>query len=64
MSKKYQWKNPIEKVTMVTIPTWEYAGLVRESTLLAMTEKLVNGLDEYKVRDVLKVLYSDGKEEE
>ena len=64
MSKKYQWKNPIEKVTMVTIPTWEYAGLVRESTLLAMTEKLVNGLDEYKVRDVLKVLYGDGKEEE
>lgn len=57
-----KYKNPIAKIEMVTIPTWEYAGLVRESTLLAMTEKLVNGLDEYKVRDVLKVLY--GNEEE
>jgi hypothetical protein len=62
MSKKYQ--NPIAKVTMVTIPTWEYAGLVRSSTMLEIIEKLVNGLDEYKVRDVLKALYSDGKEEE
>lgn len=62
MSKKYQ--NPIEKVTMVTIPVWEYAGLVRASTMIEMTEKLVNGLDEYKVRDVLKVLYGDGEEEE
>lgn len=60
MSKKYQ--NPIAKVTMVTIPTWEYAGLVRASTMMEVTEKLVNGLDEYKVRDVLKVLY--GNEEE
>ena len=64
MSKKYQWKNPIAKVTMVTIPTWEYAGLVRASTMMEVTEKLVNGLDEYKVRDVLKVLYGRGEEEE
>lgn len=62
MSKKYQ--NPIQKVSKVTVPTWEYAKLVRANTMLEMTYKLVNGLDEYKVRDVLKVLYSDGKEEE
>lgn len=62
MSKKYQ--NPIAKVMTVTIPTWEYADLVRASTLTIVTEKLVNGLDEYKVRDVLKTLYGRGEEEE
>lgn len=62
MSKKYH--NPIAKVTTVKVPVWEYAGLVRASTVMEVTEKLVNGLDEYKVRDVLKVLYGDGKEEE
>ena len=61
MSKKYQ--NPIAKVETVTIPTWEYADLVSASTLTVVVEKLVNGLDEYKVRDVLKVLFG-GKEEE
>lgn len=61
MSKKYQ--NPIVKVETVTIPTWEYADLVSASTLTVVVEKLVNGLDEYKVRDVLKVLF-DRKEEE
>jgi hypothetical protein len=60
MSKKYQ--NPIAKVETVTIPTWEYADLVSASTLTVVVEKLVNGLDEYKVRDVLKVLF-DRKEE-
>lgn len=55
MSKKYQ--NPIAKMETVTIPTWEYADLVRASTLTVVVEKLVNGLDEYKVRDVLKVLF-------
>lgn len=61
MSKKYN--NPIAKITTVTIPVWEYADLVRASTLTIVTEKLVKGLDEYKLRDVLKVLFA-GKEEE
>jgi hypothetical protein len=61
MSKRYQ--NPISKVETVTIPTWEYADLVRASTLMMMTKKLVDGLDDYKVREVLKVLY-DRKEGE
>jgi hypothetical protein len=65
MSKKYQ--NPITKVETVvetvTIPTWEYADLVSASTLTVVVEKLVNGLEEYKVRDVLKVLF-DRKGEE
>lgn len=55
MSKKY--RNPIVKVETVTIPTWEYADLVSASTLTVVVEKLVNGLDDYKVRDVLKVLF-------
>lgn len=61
MSKKYH--NPIAKIEKVTIPTWEYAGLVRNNTMLEMTKKLVNGLDEYKLRDVLKVLYGKGEED-
>lgn len=56
-----KYKNPISKVETVTIPTWEYADLVRASTLTMVTKKLLDGVEEYKVRDVLKVLY-DGKE--
>ena len=62
MSKKYQ--NPIAKLEKVTIPTWEYADLVRASTIAAMVDKLVAGLDDYKLRDVLKVLFDGGKEED
>ena len=60
MSKKYQ--NPIVKVEMVILPRWEYAKLVDAYARYEVVEKLVNGLDEYKVRDVLKVLF-DRKEE-
>lgn len=61
MSKKYQ--NPIAKVEMVTLPRWEYAKLVDTFARYEVAEKLVNGLDDYKLRDVLKVLF-DRKEED
>lgn len=61
MSKKYD--NPINKPVMVAVPRWEYAALVRASTLLEATEKLVNNLSEYQVRDALKALYSNAKED-
>lgn len=64
MSKK-KYINPIPKVEKVKISTWEYAALIRASTLLEMTEKIVNGgISEYQVRDVLKALYGDGEKEE
>lgn len=60
-----KYKNPIMKVETVKIPTWEYAALVRASTLLEITENLVNGgISEYQVRDVLKALYGDGEDKE
>ena len=59
-----KYKNPIVKIETVSIPTWEYAALVRASTLLEMAEKLINGLDEYRVRDTLKVLFDNGEKEE
>ena len=59
-----KYKNPIVKVEMVTIPTWEYADLIRAATLMTMTKKLIDDLEEYKLRDTLKVLYGEGKEEE
>lgn len=62
MGKKYQ--NPIRKVETVNIPVWQYADLVEAKTTLTMTRRLVNGLDEYRVHDVLKVLFDGGKEEE
>lgn len=62
MSKKYD--NIIEKPKMVEMPRWEYRDLIRSDAMLAVVEKLVNNLDEYKVRDVLKVLFGDGEEEE
>lgn len=58
-----KYKNPIVKVEMVTIPTWEYADLIRAATLMTMTKKLVDSLEEYKLRDTLKVLYGEGKED-
>lgn len=62
MSKKYD--NIIEKPKMVEMPRWEYRDLIRSDAMLAVVEKLVNNLDEYKVRDVLKVLFDRGEEEE
>lgn len=62
MSKKYQ--NPIEKPKMVEMPRWEYRDLIRSDAMMAVVEKLVNNLDEYKVRDVLKVLFDRGEEDE
>lgn len=61
MSKKYD--NIIEKPKMVEMPRWEYRDLIRSDAMLAVVEKLVNNLDEYKVRDVLKVLFGDGEED-
>jgi hypothetical protein len=61
--KKCKYQNPIAKVETVTIPTWEYADLIKDSTIAAMTKKLLNGMGEYQVRDALKVLF-DRKEEE
>lgn len=62
MSKKYQ--NPIAKVEMVTLPRWEYAKLVDTFARYEVVGKMVNGLDEYKVRDVLKVLFDVGEGED
>jgi hypothetical protein len=61
--KKCKYQNPIAKAETVTLPRWEYAKLVDTYARYEVVEKLVNGLDEYKVRDVLKVLF-DRKEEE
>jgi hypothetical protein len=61
--KKSKYQYPIAKVETVTLPRWEYAKLVDTYARYEVVEKLVNGLDEYKVRDVLKVLF-DRKEEE
>lgn len=61
MSKKYD--NIIEKPKMVEMPRWEYRDLIRSDAMMAVVEKLVNNLDEYKVRDVLKVLFDVGEEE-
>ena len=62
MSKKYD--NIIEKPKMVEMPRWEYRDLIRSDAMLAVVEKLVNNLDEYKVRDVLKVLFDRGEDDE
>lgn len=62
MSKKYD--NIIEKPKMVEMPRWEYRDLIRSDAMMAVVEKLVNNLDEYKVRDVLKVLFDDGEGDE
>lgn len=60
---KYKYQNPIAKVETVTLPRWEYAKLVDTFARYEVASKMVNGLDEYKVRDVLKVLF-DRKGEE
>lgn len=64
MSKKY--RNPISQPNTVTIPVWEYKALVTANTLTTVAMKLVNGLEEYKLRDTLDVLFrvkDDGEEE-
>lgn len=55
-----KYNNPIEKPDRVTIPTWEYAALVRTSTIMECVGKLVKGLSEYDARAAIKVLLDDG----
>lgn len=59
-----KYKNPIVKLETVTIPTWEYADLIKASTIAVVTKKLLNGMGEYQVRDALKVLYDEEEVEE
>lgn len=62
MSKKY--KNPIPRVEKVTIPAWEYKQLVASHTLTNVTIKLVNNLEDYKLKDALNALFRAKGEDE
>lgn len=64
MSKDYM--NVIAKPQMVTIPKWEYTGLVRASTILDNVEKVLCNVDEYKALEIIKILVDaeSRKEEE
>jgi hypothetical protein len=62
MSKKYD--NIIEKPKMVEMPRWEYRDLIRSDAMLAVVEKLVNNLDQYKAYDAIKCLLDDGEGED
>ena len=57
MSKKYH--NPINKPVMVAVPRWEYAALVRASTLLEVVEKIVSTQEGYIVKEVLPALFQE-----
>ena len=62
-----KYNNPIEKPDRVTIPTWEYAALVRTSTIMECVGKLSKGLSEYDARAAIKMLMDEdesGKEGE
>ena len=59
-----KYKNPIVKLETVKIPTWEYAALVKQSTILEMTMRIVKNVPDYQMRDVLKVLFGENDEEE
>ena len=59
-----KYKNPIVKLETVKIPTWEYATLVKQSTILEMMQRIVNDVPDYQMRDVLKVLFGEDKEDE
>lgn len=54
---KYQ--NPINKPEKVTLPRWEYARLVAAKTKLDAVEKIVNGMESYAMKDVLKLLLTE-----
>lgn len=54
---KYQ--NPIIKPEMVTLPRWEYARLVAAKTKLDAVDKIVNGMESYGMKDVLKLLLTE-----
>ena len=59
-----KYKNPIVKLETVKIPTWEYAALVKQSTILEMTQRIVKNVPDYQMRDVLKMLFGENDEEE
>jgi hypothetical protein len=49
---------------MVEMPRWEYRDLIRSDAMLAVVEKLVNNMDQYKAYDAIKCLLDDGEGEE
>lgn len=59
---KYQ--NPIAKPETVTLPRWEYARLIAAKTKLDAVEKIVNGMESYFMKDVLKLLLTEEQMEE
>lgn len=61
---KNKYINPIPKPEMVSIPKWEYAALVRASTLMEVAQRIIDGGDKYGVTETLKTLFKDDREGE
>lgn len=54
-----KYKNPIEKAPTVVVTRWEYANLIAQSTRLRCVERLIDGLDQYRAYDAIKVLLTE-----
>ena len=61
MSKQY--RNPISKPEMVTIPRWQYDAMMSSTVIMGLVDKIINSDKWYIVDDILKIVYAEDKED-
>ena len=52
-------KNGYDAASLVCLPRYEYARLVAAKAKLDMVERVMNGMEIYAVKDVLKLLLTE-----
>lgn len=61
MSKQY--RNPISKPEMVTIPRWKYDAMMSSMIIMELVDKIINSDKWYIVDDILKIVCTEDKED-
>lgn len=61
MSKQY--RNPISKPEMVTIPRWQYDAMMSSTVIMGLVDKIINSDKWYIVDDILKIVCAEDKED-
>ena len=61
MSKQY--RNPIIKPEMVTIPRWQYDAMMSSTIIMGLVDKIINSDKWYIADDILKIVCAEDKED-
>ena len=62
MSKQY--RDPISKPGMVTIPRWQYDAMMSSTVIMELVDKIINSDKWYIADDILKIVCAEDKEDD